>query len=220
MRRNNWKTISTLIATVVVIGCQDGSTSPTQGATVAPVKMSLAPQHPNLQLSRDPSLNSGSVDFTVGTAGGAFSIGNNAVYFPANSICDPATSSYGVGTWDAPCTPLRSSIKIHAVIAVRDGQPAIDFSPSLRFVPSNDPAHWVWIYMLYGSATTVAPIMYAPVFGQPGYDEAKADLTLRTYIGFGMGVRRIKHFSGYYTDSGFWCDNGSINNPPACNGGG
>src|SRR5512144_1590449 len=32
--------------------------------------------------------------------------GGNSLVFPAHSICDPATSGYGIDLWDAPCKPL------------------------------------------------------------------------------------------------------------------
>jgi len=221
MRRNNWKTISTLVTMIVVAGCQDNAVSPTQSA-VAPATMSLAPQHPNLSVTSSASLNNSSVDFTVTPNGGAFVIGNNAVFFPANSICDPATSSYGIGTWDAPCQPLRTSIRIHAVTRVKNGAAWVDFSPSLRFVPSDDPSRWVWIYMstLGNGSLSKANIFYAPTLGGPVYDETKTDPTLRTYVGFGMAIRRIEHFSGYVaSDRGqVWCEDGAINNPAECSG--
>src|SRR5688572_16943931 len=37
-------------------------------------------------------------------------IGAHEIRFPAGAVCDPATSSYGPGTWDAPCTPLAAPI--------------------------------------------------------------------------------------------------------------
>jgi hypothetical protein len=217
MRRTNWKTISTLVTMIVVLGCQENTVAPTQSAASAPAAMSLAPQHPNLVLSPSAAKNSGTVDFTVSTGGGVFMIGNNAVYFPANSICDPATSSYGVGTWDSPCKALRSSIKIHAVTRLVDGNPAVDFSPSLRFVPSNDPSRWVWIYMSSPNGVSISKtnILFAPVLGGPAYDEALTDPSVRTFYGAGVSVRHIKHFTGYLAN-GTWCEDGGLNNPPEC----
>ncbi len=37
-------------------------------------------------------------------------IGEHQIKFPAASICDPATSTYGIGEWDAPCQPLKTPI--------------------------------------------------------------------------------------------------------------
>jgi hypothetical protein len=187
---------------IVIAGCQENVASPTAVA-VAPATMSLAPQgRPNLELSYDNASQNGNADFTVGPNGGVFKIGNHAVYFPAKSICDPATSSYGQAAWDQSCTALRGSLRIHAVSRTVNGTPAVDFSPSLRFVPSSNPARWVWLYMsVPGASSTDAlskhNILYAPVMGGTAYDETITDPTLRTYVGNGVALRRIKHFSGY-----------------------
>ena len=223
MRRMNWKTVSTLVTMVVIAGCQENVVSPELQSTSAPTKMSLAPQsRPQLQLNSTSAANA-SGDFTVGPNGGAFFIGRNAVYFPAHSICNPATSSYGVGHWDDSCAPLTTSIRIHAVTKVINGRNAVDFSPALRFVPSNDPSRWVWLYKTLpgaGLSNNLAPfnILYTPVLGGAAYDEAATDPSLRTYVVIGLGVRRVKHFSGN-TSSDVWCD-GDIVNDVCINDGG
>jgi hypothetical protein len=198
----NWKTVSTLITMVVIAGCQENVASPSAKSSSAPAAMSLAPQdRPQLQLNGGNS-NNESTDFTVGPKGGVFRIGNHAVIFPAQSICEPATSGYGLSTWDDSCTPLRGSIRIHAETRTLNGHSWVDFSPSLRFVPSDNPARWVWMYMYVPGASALGDlsqvnILYAPVIGGPAYDESLSDPTMRTYVGSGIAVRRIKHFSGY-----------------------
>lgn len=204
MRRMNWKTVSTLVTMVVIAGCQENVASPAMQSSSAPAAMSLAPQaRPQFQLNGGNS-NLENADFTVGPNGGVFYVGNHAVIFPAKSICDPATSGYGLNTWNDSCKALRGAIRIHAETRVVNGRTWVDFSPSLRFVPSNDPARWVWMYMYTPSANTMSAaslasvnIMYAPVIGGPVYDEALSDPTMRTYVGNGVALRRIKHFSGY-----------------------
>src|SRR4051812_37500224 len=90
-----------------------------------------------------------SADFTVTPSGGMFALGNNAVYFPANSICDPETSSYGEGHWDEACTPLDHAIDFHAEVRRDDdsGRSWVDFTPAVRFVPTDDPNQTVWMLM-------------------------------------------------------------------------
>ena len=211
--RINWKTVSTLVTTIVVAGCMENGVSSPQVVTSAPAPMMMAPEgHPSLSLKgNSPSNTSG--DFTVGQQGGLFFVGNHAVYFPAHSICDPATSSYGEGTWDAPCDVVKGSVRIHAEVRTAKLGTWVDFTPSLRFAPSTNPNKWVWIYMYTPSALGAADlskfgVLYAKSMGAPGVDEASTDATLRTYVDTfgGLSSRRIKHFSGFMTSSGKSCD--------------
>ena len=213
MRRTNWKTVSTLVTTMVVLaGCQEQVTSPaSQQVGTAPVAASFAPEgRPSLSLTVSSASNT-SADFTVGPNGGVFFVGNNAVYFPAHSICDPATSGYGMGTWDNACTPASTGIAIHAVVRTLNGRSWVDFSPALRFVPSADASKWVWMIMYAPGAASASDltkynIFYAPTIGGTLVDETLTDPTLRTYVDrSGLSMRRIKHFSGY-TSSAITCD--------------
>ena len=181
--------------------------------------MSLAPQgRPNLTLSGDLP-DSTSVDFDLGPNGGVFYTGNHAVVFPAGSVCDPATSSYGPGTWDAPCSVLQSTIKVQAEVRRSGGGTAIDFTPSLRFVPSTSASRWVWLLIYSPNARDATGdlsafnILYAPTLGATRIDETGYDSSLRTYVDTfsGISLRRIKHFSayeegGYGSGSGKTCD--------------
>ena len=54
------------------------------------------------------------VELRVTPSGGYYSIGRSGVYFPPNSICDPATTSYGPTEWDKPCTPAAGDVHIVA----------------------------------------------------------------------------------------------------------
>src|SRR5687768_12853716 len=58
------------------------------------------------------------------------------VTMPAGAVCDPATSGYGPGLWDAPCKPLTKPITF-TVTSWDDvtGRPNAEFSPDVRFVP-------------------------------------------------------------------------------------
>jgi hypothetical protein len=213
MRRPNWKTVSTLVTMVVVAGCQDSVVSAPQSESAAPVSMMMAPSgSPQLSLG-GKSKDNDDVDFTVSDKGGIFFLGNHAVVFPAKSICDPAKSSYGPGTWDSPCAALKGSLKIHATIRTAKLGTWVDFSPSLRFVPSNDSRDWVYMYMYSPSVVGAKDlskysILYASAIGAKGVDEAASDGTLRTYVDTwgGITMRRIKHFSGYTSASGRECD--------------
>ena len=209
MRRNRWNIAGPLLLLSALAGCREGVVSPVAGPieapqAAAPAPMSLAPQgRPHLDLVGGLP-DSASVDFVISPNGGIVDLGNHAVVFPANSVCDPATSSYGPGTWDAPCSPLQAPIKVHAEVRRTNGQTAVDFTPSLRFVPSNDPARWVWLVLYTPSAVGKSDlsgfnILWESAPGAPAIDETPLDSSLRTYIDTwqGLSLRRIKHFSGY-----------------------
>jgi hypothetical protein len=153
------------------------------------------------------SVDSMSADFTVTPSGGLFVLGPHAVVFPANAICDPATSSYGPTEWDQPCTPATEPIQIHAEVRSEAGVEYVDFTPSLRFVPTTDESQYVWIMMKSNEARGTSeywrfPILFRPNAEDPLVDEALEDPTLRTYlyVPSGIAFRRIKHFTGYTID--------------------
>jgi hypothetical protein len=214
MRRNYWVVVANVLVLGVLAGCRDNGVSPLAPPSDAPASMMLAPAgRPSLSLSGGAS-DDVSADFTVGPAGGVFFVGNHAVVFPAHSVCDPARSSYGPGTWDDACPVLSRSISVHAVVRNQDGRSWVDFSPALRFAPSNNPARWVWMFMYTPDAVDATGdlsrfnILYAGSIGGATVNDAAGDYTLRTYVDTRSGVsfRRIKHFSGYTASSGFTCD--------------
>jgi hypothetical protein len=218
MRRNYWVVVASAIVVGVLAGCSDNtvlapSAAPSAAASAAPVTASFAPaSRPSLALSGDRA-NNGSTSFTVTPSGGVFFVGNHAVVFPAGSICDPATSSYGPGEWDAPCTPLTQPITISATVKTVEGFKSVDFLPDLRFVPSDDESRWVWIYMYTPGARGARDlsqynILFAETLGATPVNDAAQDPTLRTYVDSRLGIsfRRIKHFSGYVVLTGYSCD--------------
>ena len=198
---------------MVAAACSESVVAPRAAPTAAPVSVLLAPQgRPSLTLSGGADVTT-STDFTVSDRGGVFFVGNNAVVFPGRSICDPATSSYGSASWDSACQPLKGSITVHAVTRVANGLTQVDFSPALRFVPSDRPSEWVWLYMYTPSAAGAADvsqfnILYAATLGGALVDESLSDASLRTYVDSrsGISLRRVKHFSGYAVSTGDKCD--------------
>ena len=151
----------------------------------------------------DPSRN---ITYSLGAG--------NGITFPAHSLCDPSKSSYGSGEWDKPCTAALTPTTIHAV-AWLDGQnhPHIDFSPSIRFVPTSDPLGWVKISFTDYAASwlSTSTIGYCKqVADKTCIDESLKDLTMVTMKDpiTGRLTRRIKHFSGYNVFSGRDDDSG------------
>lgn len=133
--------------------------------------------------------------------------GDHRIVFPAYSICDPATSSYGSAEWDAPCAPLTEPITVVADTMSVNGHPYIRFSPELRFVPSADPKRWVMLYMKDRAASDplVGPSLQILWVSRDGslVDETLSDPTLATRVEGSSSIvyRRLKHFSGYMVAS-------------------
>jgi hypothetical protein len=210
MRRNYWVVVASALVIGVLTGCSDSVVAPSAAPSAAPASTMLAPSgRPSLSLSGNNAQN-GSTQFTVSPSGGVYFVGNHAVVFPAHSICDPATSSYGEGQWDAPCQALKQPLRITARISTKNGEQAVDFSPEIRFVPSNSAARWVWVFMYTPEARGARDlsqfnIMFAPTLGATPVNDAAQDATLRTYVDTwsGTSFRRIKHFSGYVVAVGF-----------------
>jgi hypothetical protein len=210
MRCSNWLAVSTLLSFAVLTGCGDGIVVPSEAPSAAPAPIRLAPtERPSLSLSGGAP-DSATVDFTISPNGGVVFVGNHALVFPARSVCDPATSSYGAGTWDSPCAALERPLAVRAEVRRRDGRTWVDFTPSLRFVPSNSPSQWVWMLMhtpeAAGGSSDISrfSILWAKSIGGPVVDEAREDASMRTYVDSwsGISMRRIKHFSGYTSGSG------------------
>jgi hypothetical protein len=176
----------------------------------APEALELAESAPMFRVIPTYAPDMKSADLVVEPSGGTFILGRHAIRFPANSICDPAVSSYGVTEWDKPCTPIASPIEIRAELREVDGRSWVDFTPALRFVPSNDGDQWVYLFMwtratTRGKGSDAPTILWSPAIGVPGIDESLTDPTLETKWNGRLGgvYRRIKHFSGYNVHSGY-----------------
>lgn len=151
-------------------------------------------------------------DFTIDpTQSYTLKAGDNIVSFPANSICDPATSGYGEGLWDAPCTPLQAPITIHATWQSKYGHAYVQFSPDLRFVPTSDPSQYVTISMKDIDpldATYHYPIFWYRATDGMWVDESATDpsVTSTEDLNGNRVSRRVKHFSGYLIGAAEVCD--------------
>jgi hypothetical protein len=162
---------------------------------------------------RDPkTTGQTSKDFVVDpTQPTTIRAGNHVVYFPANSICDPATSGYGENMWDAPCTPLQTPITIHATWSPKLGHAFIDFQPALRFVPTSDPSQYVTITMQ--DDWDLDPSYHYPIYWLRPADSLWVDESINDASEWATNdvpnnkvTRRLKHFSGYMVGAGEICD--------------
>ena len=151
-------------------------------------------------------------DFTIDpTQPATLKAGDHVVTFPANSICDPATSGYGEALWDAPCNPLQQPITIHASWSNKLGHAFIDFQPALRFVPTSDPSQYVTISMKDVwplDSTYKYPIFWLRPADSVWVDESPSDPSLASVedVAGNRVSRRLKHFSGYLVGAGEVCD--------------
>jgi len=131
----------------------------------------------------------------------------NSLLFPAHSLCDPKRSSYGESEWDKPCTLATApvTISVRAWIG-RNGHPQVDFTPSVRFAPSSDPARWVVLSFAdyQASVDPMYKILYCQKPQSACKDESKKDPSLATTRDpiTGQITRRVKHFSGYNVAAG------------------
>jgi len=161
-------------------------------------------------------------DFVVTSAGGSFSVGGlYTMNFPANSVCDPARSTYGATEWDKACDTLGDgqAVKIHAVLALTEGGLSIDFSPALRFSPSTSVTISTGIFAPLikanrdyfaknPSALNPLAILYSSSLGAAGSSDYARDGSVVTNVDLTTGLiwRRVKHFSGYSMTTGDACE--------------
>lgn len=127
--------------------------------------------------------------------------GAHTLWLPAHSVCDPATSGYGMGTWDLSCSPLTSSITITAKVrSASGGLPRIDFQPALRFNPHESVYLTLAVKGKQAQQAAAMGILYCQNSATKScVDESLTDPTLETVLNRPdhLVYRRIKHFSGY-----------------------
>jgi hypothetical protein len=131
---------------------------------------------------------------------------------PANAVCDPATSGYGVAFWDAPCTPARERIEVTAYWTEHNGHQVIRFQPDLRFVPSANPQRWVVLSVKHTKSIEAAhyfTILWRNPETGEWVDEALQDASQAADAKKNLRrvSRRLKHFSDY----ALWVGLGSYN---------
>ena len=167
-----------------------------------------------------------STDFVIPVAGGQIAIldGMYNLDVPANAVCDPnaqdSQDGYAASAWDAPCTPASADITVHATLKWSHNRLWVDFSPALRFVPSQTVtistdllSAGVRYYAGQGGSDNSNGrsrkwgIMYAGEIDGKPVDDSRADVSIRTKIDFGTGriSRRVQHFSGYNILTGLEC---------------
>lgn len=179
----------------------------------APVASEPAVEHVLAGVSYNTSAGSTySFAITVDpTRDNVYSDGTTTVRIPAGSICDPGTSSYGPGTWDSPCTPASSPLRVPVTVRVLSpGRAVLHFGLDMRFVPTSDPARQVTLTVNAPTVKTTTEnlrrfaIFWLPTGSDRVVDEAVTDGSLVTVVDRTNGrlIRRLKHFSGYVIRDG------------------
>ena len=196
MRTRTRFDLATISLMGLIVACSDRSASLGPDVAGAPSLSRVEPTATGFQFTVDPTKHETFVY-----------MGEHKIVFPAYSICDPATSSYGPTEWDKPCQPLTTPITIAADTMTVNGHPHLRFSPDLRFVPSVDPRNWVMLYMKDPSASDplVGPTLTILWEAPDGtlIDETLSDPTLVTQVQGSSSIvyRRVKHFSGFLVSS-------------------
>ena len=186
-----------LFALIVAIGaCSDSALSPAHEQRI------ISGDPASMALSQNDTLRFSFTVLPQYTTSASLGQGNWIV-FPPSSICDPTTSGYGSDYWDEACQPKGDStvVSVQAWLDA-DGHPNLNFSPALRFVPSDSQS--VLIRMADQTADTNLKILYCHTFGDSTcVDEAATDSSLMTQKDASGGYyRRIRHFSGYNVGAG------------------
>jgi hypothetical protein len=147
--------------------------------------------------------------FTVNNSTGAIQrIEDHVLAVPAGAIC-ALNSTYGSTEWDKPCTPLSGSVTFTAtVLQGPDGEPFIDFQPSVRFSPTKQ------VMLFFKNTSTKAGTLAVVYCNNLGtcHDESLSDASLKPFrVGTtSMIGRRVKHFSSYTVWTVDECPSGNV----------
>lgn len=208
MRRSVSLVVGLFAGAAVFSACRDAALAPHDA--LAPVALTV-PAVSFTELQGEPASWTVTID---PRRDNVYSDGINTVRFPAGSICDPATSGYGPGMWDAPCTAATAPISLPVTLTVSGGRLHVEFGLHLRFAPSNDPAKHVVLTVANPAVTSTSEslrryaIFHVPTGTSTLVDEGITDPSLVTIVKRSEGkiVRRLKHFSGYNLHLGIWTD--------------
>lgn len=208
MRRSVSLVVGLLAGAAVFSACRDAAVAPHDA--LAPIELNVPPVS-------FTELQGTTTSYTVTIdprRDNVYSDGTTSVRFPAGSICDPATSGYGPGMWDAPCAPASAPISLPVTRTVRNGRLHLEFGRDLRFAPSSNPAKHVILTIDVPAVSTTTEslsryaVFYVPTGTSTLIDESVTDASLVTIVKRSEGrvVRRLKHFTGYNVHLGIWTD--------------
>ena len=185
-------------ASLLLAGCAGDATSPSQAQPKAVSALKSSPFVPTDAQRALVGVADGTYTFTIDPSQAqSLSLGASHLDIPANAVCNLATSSYGVGTWNDACDLQTEPFTITAVVknAATD-HPSVEFQPALRFNPLSNVN--LYLYVTDQATLDNTKIMYY-CNASGCMDESQADPDLRSNVDVENKVvfRRIKHFSGY-----------------------
>jgi len=185
-------------ASLLLAGCAGDATSPSAAQPKTLSALRTSPFVPNGAQRALVGVADGTYAFTIDPSEAqSLQLGASHLDIPANAVCDLATSSYGMGTWNDACDPQTESFTITAVVrnAATD-HPSVEFQPALRFNPQSN----VNLYMYVTDQATLdntRVLYYCNETGCVNEAQADADLISNVDVENKVVFRRIKHFSGY-----------------------
>jgi hypothetical protein len=221
MRNRNYNIIATAAITVLLAACGENSLTPVETPRATPVSRA-----PSFDIQVSTGLASGETrqaDFVISPSGSSIAVeGFATLSFPANSVCDPAVSTYGAQYWDDACVTITAPLTVHVTYGSVNGTLGFDFSPALRFAPASNQAGWVTIstdvfaqailankdyYASHKADLNVLAFYYATSLTATRERDWDQDKSMKTRVDMNTGRvwRRIKHFSGYNIQTGEPC---------------
>jgi hypothetical protein len=199
MARARVSMLTMLAATGVLLAACAGETTAPK-ASPSESQLSRSPFAPTAAQKSLVGVTDGVYTFTIDpTQDQSLALGPNHLDLPANSVCDLATTSYGVQYWNDPCSPQTAPLTITAVVKnANTSSPSIDFFPAMRFNPKTPVNLYIYVPTGLSNFAKQWTVQYCGAFNRC-YDESQYDRDLRTLVDAGNSVvfRRIKHFSGY-----------------------
>ena len=185
-------------ASLLLAGCSGDATSPSAAQPKSLSALRTSPFVPTGAQRALVGVSDGTYTFQIDpTQAQSLQFGASHLDIPANAVCDLATSSYGVGTWNDACSAQTDTFTITAVVkdAATD-HPSVEFSPALRFNPQSN----VNLYLYVTDQATLDNSKVLKYCNETGcVDESLTDPDLISNVDVDNKVvfRRIKHFSGY-----------------------
>lgn len=185
-------------ASLLLAGCSGDATSPSAAQPKSLSALRTSPFVPTGAQRALVGVSDGTYTFQIDpTQAQSLQFGASHLDIPANAVCDLATSSYGVGTWNDACAAQTDTFTITAVVkdAATD-HPSVEFQPALRFNPQTN----VNLYLYVTDQTTLDNSKVMKYCNATGcVDESLTDPDLISNVDVENKVvfRRIKHFSGY-----------------------
>jgi hypothetical protein len=208
------RSLALLLVLAATSACSDATSAPRPAERPAFDIQALQPEasrsdNENSKSDVNNDIKAGNATLTIDpSVARTYAFGDNWIYFPAHSICDPATSGYGEMLWDAPCAALTKPITVTIEWSSKGGYAFARFTPELRFVPADSRTVSRWVVLSLHARRRLRDVTgYSVLYNSSAklwIDESLADPTLCAWIDplRNSVVRRVKHFSGYMVAAG------------------